>query len=270
MICNALINRKYLISISDAPNGKYLRVRCNTGVTNTKKIGDLPGYSDPVWYNPKGIANTLSLSLVQKNHLVTYKIQDGNEFVIHSPKWPTFKMTEAGLFYHNMRHLLKKKDAHIMANDSNSQIPQVKDKNKGYTNRNIKQADRARQFQNITGQSIKQILHAVNNKILQNLPILQEDVRMAEDIYGPSIPQLKGKKVRRNIQHVEPVKITRVPKTILDKYKEVTICCDLMHINGIGFLNTISWHIMFATGSMIKTEKLITLQMGSCRYINYT
>ena len=28
-----------------------------------------------------------------------------------------------------------------------------------------------------------------------------------------------------------------------------------MHINGIDFRNTISWHIMFATGSMIKNRK---------------
>ena len=79
---------------------------------------------------------------------------------------------------------------------------------------------------------------------------------MAKDIYGPSIPNLKGKTVWHKIQHAEPVKITSVPKTILDKYKYVTICCDLMHINGIGFLNTISRHIMFATGSMIKNRKV--------------
>ena len=128
------------------------------------------------------------------------------------------------MFYHDTRHLLKNKDAHIMVNNSQSPIQQVQDKKKGYTARDIKRADRARKFQHITGQLIKQILHSVDNKILQNLPILQEDVRMAEDIYGSSIPQLKFKTVRRKIQHVEPVKITSVPKTILDKYKETTIC----------------------------------------------
>ena len=79
---------------------------------------------------------------------------------------------------------------------------------------------------------------------------------MAEDVYGPSIPHLKGNTLGRKIKHVEPFKITSFPKKILDKYKEVTIYCDLMHINGISFLNTISRQIMLATGSMIKKPKI--------------
>ena len=75
---NAFINVKYLSNIGDSPNWKYLCVHCNAGVTHRNKIGDLPGYSDPVWYNPKGIANILCLNLVQKNILVTYNIQDVN------------------------------------------------------------------------------------------------------------------------------------------------------------------------------------------------
>ena len=136
-------------------------------------------------------------------------------------------------------------------NDFHYPIPQVQDKKDRYTARDIKCADCARQFQHITSQPMKRILHAVDNNILQNLPILREYFRMAEYIYGPSIPHLKGKTVLRKVQHVEPVKMKSVPQTILDKYKEVTIYCDLMHINGIGFLNTISRHIMFDTGSII-------------------
>ena len=51
--CNAFINKKYLSNIIDAPNGQYICFHCNAGVIHTNKIGDLPGYSDPVWYNPK-------------------------------------------------------------------------------------------------------------------------------------------------------------------------------------------------------------------------
>ena len=169
-----------------------------------------------------------------------------------------------------MRHLLRNKGAHTMVNDSRSPIPQVKYKNKGYITRDIKRAYRTRPLNHITGQLIKLTLHAVDNNILHNLPILREDVRMAEDIYGPSIQHLKVKTVWCKIKHVDPVNIPSVPKTILDNYKEVIIFCDLMYINGIGFLNTISQHIMFATGSMVKIEKLRTLQMGSRSYISYT
>ena len=50
--CNAFVNGRYLPNIRDAPDRQYIRVHWNVGVTYTNKIGDLPGYSKPVWYNP--------------------------------------------------------------------------------------------------------------------------------------------------------------------------------------------------------------------------
>ena len=133
-----------------------------------------------MWYKPKGIENILSLGLVQKNHPVTYNSRDGNEFVSHSPLRPTFNMTKAGIFNHDTRHLPKSKDSHILVNELHSPIPQVQENKERYTVQDIKCDDCARQFQHITGQPIKRILHAVHNNILQNLPILLEDVRMAD------------------------------------------------------------------------------------------
>ena len=90
-----------------------------------------------------------------------------------------------------MKKLLKnKKNAHIPMNDSHSPMPQVEKKKKQYTTCDIKREDHARWFQHITSQPVKQILHVVDKNNLQNLPILQKDFGMAEDIYGPSVPYL--------------------------------------------------------------------------------
>ena len=87
---NTFIDGKYLSNIIDVPDGKYLRVHCNAVVTYTKNIGDLPGYSNHVWYNPKGVANILSLRLFHKHHIVPYNSQYGNTFlfVSHSEQCP--------------------------------------------------------------------------------------------------------------------------------------------------------------------------------------
>ena len=123
--CNAFVNKKYPSNIRDAPYCQYLRVHFNEGVTHTKTIGDLHGYSDPIWYNLKGIANILSLCLVQKNQPVTYTIQDLNEFAIHIPQRPVFQITKNSIFYHDTSHLLNIKYSHIMVNESHYPIPQV-------------------------------------------------------------------------------------------------------------------------------------------------
>ena len=79
---------------------------------------------------------------------------------------------------------------------------------------------------------------------------------MGEDIYGTSVQYLQGKTVHHKIQHVKPIIIKNNPRKTLIYTRNVTLCCDLMYINGIGFLNTTSQHIMFATGSMDKNRKL--------------
>jgi hypothetical protein len=40
---------------------KTMQVRCNAGVTSTNLMGWLGDYPEPVWYNPKGVANILLL-----------------------------------------------------------------------------------------------------------------------------------------------------------------------------------------------------------------
>ena len=88
-------------------------------------------------------------------------------------------MIKSILFCHDIRHLLKNKNnTHSIVNDSRYPIIKMEEKKKQYTTRDVKRDDLARQFQNITFQPVKWRIHAVDNNILHNLPIMQEDVMM--------------------------------------------------------------------------------------------
>ena len=66
--------------------------------------------------------------------------------------------------------------------------------------------------------------------------------------------------VWQKIQNVVPVMVPSVPKEIINKYKKFTLLCELMHINGIGFLNTTPQQIIFDIRSMIKNIKINNIE----------
>ena len=101
-------------------------------------------------------------------------------------------------------------------NYSHSLIPPVGEKSIHYTSHEVMRADGSRQLQNITNQPVKLILYAVDNNILQNTPIIWEDVGMTEEIYGTSVPNLQGKTLHDKVQHLEPIILPNLPKVILD------------------------------------------------------
>ena len=73
-------NRSLLTNVHET--NKIMNIRCSAGVTHTNMVGELHGYGT-VWYNPKGIANILSLSQVEKKHRVTYGSAASKAFVVH-------------------------------------------------------------------------------------------------------------------------------------------------------------------------------------------
>jgi hypothetical protein len=79
-VVNVFYNERLLKNIRKADS--FMDIHCNTGVTSTNLIGDLPGYGE-VWYHPNGIANILALAQVKDRHRVTFDSTDGgNQFVI--------------------------------------------------------------------------------------------------------------------------------------------------------------------------------------------
>ena len=75
-------------------------------------------------------------------------------------------------------------------------------KNKYFT-ANYKNAQLAREIQIKLGRpSTSHMMHIIKNKQLTNCPVTVEDIKAAEDIFGPDVESLKGKTVRRKPHRV--------------------------------------------------------------------
>jgi hypothetical protein len=235
---------------------KSMSIHCNAVVATTNLIGDLPGYGT-VWYHPKGIANILSLSRVKEHgYRVTYDSDGGNSFSVHKPDGTvrTFKQSDRGLYYMDTDEVHSENSIGTVLN-----ITTVADKRSNYTNRAYLRAVNARNIQKmIERPSTREFIKIVENKLLANCPINRQDILAAEDIFGPDIGSLKGKTVRKGTTHVE-MPFTSIPAALMSRYRDVIIGADIMFVNKLPFMVTISRNIKFCTAELILDQKQETL-----------
>ena len=71
-----------------------MRIQCNAGTRVTNLIGDLPGYG-PVWFDPRAIANVLSLKLVKEKYQIEYNSNGDEGFVVTKPTGERFRFIES-------------------------------------------------------------------------------------------------------------------------------------------------------------------------------
>ena len=80
-----------------------MNIRCNAGQRTVTMVGDLPGYGT-VWYDPKSIANILSLKRVTEKYHVAFDSENGGSFIVTKPDGTMFefKQSPGGLYFLDM------------------------------------------------------------------------------------------------------------------------------------------------------------------------
>jgi len=234
-------NPRLLQNIRQSPD--TMNIQCTAGRSTTNLIGDFPGYG-PVWYLPNGIANILSLSRVSAKYRVTYdSTSDANAFVVHKrPGVPRrFRSAPNGLFYFDCRDLMGSETTLIhvpspSSLDGTALINTVRSNALRYSRRDLLRAQEARRLQDtLFNPSLDTMLDIVTRNLIPNCRITRDDVLAAEDIWGPNTNGLKGKTPRQR-----PIPVARNPvhisRLLLDRYRDVVLCADIMFVNGYPFL----------------------------------
>jgi hypothetical protein len=107
-----------------------------------------------------------------------------------------------------------------------------------------RRASKIRELQEILAcPSDVDLANAVEHNVIGNNPFTRREIRIAKKTYGPDVPAMKGKTVKRNSKMPREDEITDLPPSIIKEYSEVHLSIDIMHVNGIKFLISCSKHI---------------------------
>ena len=124
-------------------------------------------------------------------------------------------------------------------------VSTVSENELNFTPRQRKRALEARRLYHIIGcPTVENFKHILRQHIIKNCPVTVEDVTIAEQIYGMDIGTLKGKTTRH-----KPVPVTtdliEVPPEIKEQHADITLCVDVMFVNGFPMFTSIDRTLKF-------------------------
>eukprot|EP00536_Pseudo-nitzschia_multiseries_P008127 jgi/Psemu1/19634/gm1.19634_g len=242
---NLIVNPALVTNIRPAPNGGFMSIHCNSGVSKTSLIADLLGFG-VVWFYENGLANVLSLALVSDQYQVTVDTSIDNALYVHKDGGTRrFQRSACNLYYCDMQE----HNGTVLA------LNTVEGKANSYFVLDCSRAKKARDMQEILGfPTSQELVKMIENNIIKDCPVTRRDIKIMTDIYGKHAGILKVKSVRQQAPHTRE-DITPIPDSIQKAYQHVVLCVDIITVNGIQFLVSISQHIRFRTAVAINTMK---------------
>jgi hypothetical protein len=239
------------------PSATTLTTFSNGGFQVTRQEATVRNFGR-VWFNPRSIANILSLADVRKICRITMDTSAEPAFSVHRSDGSLmkFKETENGLYVHDTADPA----------GSNSISPPVVDYSllatvaahkAEFTRREIEGADRARELYHKLGRPSQQDFEAwINKGLIRNCPVTALDAKRATYIYGPDYATLQGKTTRRSpAQHVPSFAPVPLPASILKHHRPITLCVDLFFCQSQPFFHSISRGVQFRTSMPLSSRQ---------------
>jgi hypothetical protein len=91
---------------------------------------------------------------------------------------------------------------------------------------------------------------------IDGCPITVDDANRAVKIYGPNVSALRGKTVRRQIDHTASNQADPVLSSILKEHGDITLCLDILYVDGLVFVATVARDLHFITIEYITSRQI--------------
>ena len=245
-------------------------------------IGDLPGVG-VVWYYPEGVANILSQHRVITLSKWRVKFDSDSYYRTGNRKDLCYDCTTGeGV---KLQFLPTEKGLHVLdctkyyglgkpnfvfgdkVTDNNTDggsemcqmnlteldnvdgIDTIEKSEARFSKRDIHRAKRARIMQYVSGHpSTNTMIYSASTNGIKNSPITKRDVLLAIDMLGNSEHAMAGKTTRTQPDAVNAEEqLVELPPTIINHYRNVELSVDVMHVNRLNFLGSLSKNIHYST-----------------------
>jgi hypothetical protein len=222
-------NKEFLKNIRLAL--RPMNMNANTGNKLITLEGDIivPELSKlgKAWYHKDFPVNIVSLAAMSDIYPVTYNNMVEDAIIVYIGKGRVIKFIR---IWNNLY-------AYIPSMEQSTALVQTVEENKkAYTDRQFNEAKRAREYYRNSGcPSVETFKKALAMNLFKNMPITTRDVDIAERIFGPDMGTLKGKTTRKQPKTVKDDYI-EIPAEIMTAHQNMTLCVDLMFVNGRPFL----------------------------------
>jgi hypothetical protein len=206
---------------------------------------------------------------------ITYDSWKGY-YVVHTPKGEVrFYKDEQGLPYLDLEGSNKAGTLLILqhkggTHDENEEVTRDEDEGvslvqtvrgnyEGYTKREVLKAKEARRAQAMMGNpSEGDYKGMVSHNLIPNCPVTCSDITNAKAIFGPDLPSVRGKTVRRTPTPVVADYVA-VPRELVQANKRMTLAANVFFVDGTAFLLTVSRRIKFVTAEHLSTRTAVSL-----------
>jgi hypothetical protein len=201
-------------------------------------LNTLPLPAEGYYYYPKGVANILSLAMVAETKRVVMDSAIDNAIYVFNEdgSYVRFAKTPNGMYCIDI------------ASDNNNHVVMAHQTEKGesahFSAIDCRRAAKVRELQEVLAcPSDIDLANAVEHNVICNNPFTRRDICIAKKIFGPDIPAMKGKTVKRKSKMPREDDISDIPSNIIKECSNVHLSVDIMHVNGIKFLISRSKHI---------------------------
>lgn len=241
------------------PSPHVLRAVTNGGHQDSSMLGDFPNLG-PVWYNPKSIANILSLSEVRKVCRVTMDTGAEVAMCVHRVDGTIMKFMEhpSGLYVFDPSTT---NDTSTTTVTGYTFLSTVSVQKQMFSPRQIKDADTARTLYRMIGRPDEAHFQVIlRRNMIRNCPVTPEDAKRALVIYGPDVATLKGKTTKTSAApHTPTFEAVPLPPPVLEHHRNVTLCIDFFFVQGHAYFHTISRDIGFRTVTPVSDRTMKTI-----------